>query len=336
MDGLVLTGGRLIRTTNTTPKMVSVIDVIKAITEKTNKYASDVLKDLAKRFEDVSGICRNFKFAGQGQRETPVTDAKGIVTIVNLLPGTKAAEFRASSADIIVRFLGGDETLIADIKRNRELQETASGDHPMRLFGEAVELVREEVALGNQEAWHIRREKGKVGYKAKQSALLSVLHDNGVQPTRSFFIQLNADTGKAVLGMAPHQFKRRAGIAKYKPTRDHATSAQLAAFAFAEEALKSRIVSENLTTPGRIITANEEVLKDIESACRKSGIHGRYISQPPSKPALLETPSTPIGNRPPAPPQPTPFLQYKAGVGGDEDGYSSDIDLVIDEAEVGC
>ena len=67
-------------------------------------------------------FCKNFQFEGQGQRPTPVVDARGLVTLLNLLPGHKAAAFRAKSADIIVRYLGGDPTLIAEINRNAEIQ----------------------------------------------------------------------------------------------------------------------------------------------------------------------------------------------------------------------
>ena len=74
-------------------------------------------------------------------RCTPVTDARGMVTIINLLSGSEAAKFRAASADIMVRFMGGDLTLIAEIQRNAEIQEQlhqTPGQNAFEMFGEAV------------------------------------------------------------------------------------------------------------------------------------------------------------------------------------------------------
>ena len=80
----------------------------------------------------------NLRFPGQGQRPTPVTDARGAVVIMNLLPGRKAAQFRLTCADVMVRFLGGDETLIAEIKRNHEFQGFVDETNPLAFFGDAA------------------------------------------------------------------------------------------------------------------------------------------------------------------------------------------------------
>ena len=81
----------------------------------------------------------DFKFPGRGQRNTPITDARGMVTILNLLPGRSAAAFRAASADVMVRFLGGDPTLVSEIKRNAERQLLLPADATARIFGEDVQ-----------------------------------------------------------------------------------------------------------------------------------------------------------------------------------------------------
>ncbi len=41
-----------------------------------------------------------FKFPGRGQQQTPVVGARGLVTIMNLLQGEKAALFRAAEAGV--------------------------------------------------------------------------------------------------------------------------------------------------------------------------------------------------------------------------------------------
>ena len=59
-----------------------------------------------------------------------------------LLPGQRAARIRQKSADILVRYLGGDPSLVGEIMRNRGYQEYLA-EHdpssPARLFGETIE-----------------------------------------------------------------------------------------------------------------------------------------------------------------------------------------------------
>lgn len=59
------------------------------------------------------------QFPGGGQQNTPVVDARGVVKIVNHLSGPRAATFRDACADIVVRYLEKDESLVQEIRRNR-------------------------------------------------------------------------------------------------------------------------------------------------------------------------------------------------------------------------
>ena len=43
---------------------------------------------------EVVALCYHFQFSGQGQRETPVANAKTLVQIILLLPGEQAAKVR--------------------------------------------------------------------------------------------------------------------------------------------------------------------------------------------------------------------------------------------------
>lgn len=139
--------GHTVRTTSESPRRVSVLDVIKVITG--NQQSAKTWLDLGRSHPEVITICNDFKFPGQGQRLTPVTDARGLVTIINLLPGDRAAKFRAKGADIVVRYLGGDESLVAEIEQNRSAQAGLPSKHPARVFGEDVEARR--VALAERE-----------------------------------------------------------------------------------------------------------------------------------------------------------------------------------------
>lgn len=123
--------------------MISIYDLIRAVTGVENPR--DAWLAIREQIEaEVVGSILNIPhiFDGQGQRDTPVTDAKGMVAIINRLPGKRAAQFRMKSADLVVRFLGGDQSLIDEIQRNSELQEALPSNHPARIFGETVEAER--------------------------------------------------------------------------------------------------------------------------------------------------------------------------------------------------
>lgn len=118
--------GQNIRYTRETPPKVSVYDVIRVITGTTNPHIV-----YARLKETHAGALTNslvFLFEGQGQHPTPITDAAGIIEIINLLPGTRAARFRKAGARVLVRVLGGDETLVTEIRENAGRLEALATD----------------------------------------------------------------------------------------------------------------------------------------------------------------------------------------------------------------
>ena len=98
---------RGIRKTAEDPPRVSVLDVIGAITDQDSGNCSNYYHRLTEQFPEVSRLCSLFKFPGRGQRDTPITCARGVVTIVMLLPGRAAAHIRKQAASTLVRYLGG-------------------------------------------------------------------------------------------------------------------------------------------------------------------------------------------------------------------------------------
>ena len=52
-----------------------------------------------------------------------MTDAKGIVEVIMLLPGQQAARVRRQAAELLCRYLGGDLALVDEVCRNRGFQE---------------------------------------------------------------------------------------------------------------------------------------------------------------------------------------------------------------------
>ena len=127
-----------IRKTAESPPRVSVIDVIILITGASRDESAHIHRRLCEAFPDVSTFGTNFKFSGQGQRNTPVADAVGITQIVLLLPGRAAAAARQSAAGVIVRYLGGDVSLVAEIMANHATQAELESDDPAAFFGQSL------------------------------------------------------------------------------------------------------------------------------------------------------------------------------------------------------
>src|SRR3569833_2051038 len=94
--------GSRIRKTNDTPPKISILDLIAMVTGTVNPRRA--WADLSKRFaeEDVRVSYGFAKFSGQGQTDTPVTNAAGVVIIINALGGARAAKFRQMFADTLV------------------------------------------------------------------------------------------------------------------------------------------------------------------------------------------------------------------------------------------
>ena len=131
-----------VRKTNETPPRISVIDVATFVT---GKSASNAARDVAfvrDRHPEVSQKLGHFLFPGQGQRNTPVTSATGIIEIVMLLPGRMASHVRRQASELLCRYLGGDIALVDEVCAIRGFQEewaVQETENAMRIFGERVE-----------------------------------------------------------------------------------------------------------------------------------------------------------------------------------------------------
>lgn len=100
-----------------TNEYVSVYDIIILATGQSKNSVTKTWVRLKETYgEEVAAFCRDLKFSGPGQRETPCVNAKGLVKLLMLIPGKLAQEFRNQTADIMLRYLGGDTTLINEIK----------------------------------------------------------------------------------------------------------------------------------------------------------------------------------------------------------------------------
>jgi hypothetical protein len=105
--------GKSVRVTSGTPKQVSIIDIINVVCRAGQPHK--VYNRIVEQHSSIMELVQKHKFDGPGQKPTPVTDARGLVTIIQHLPGENADRFRSGASDILVRFLGGDTTLADDV-----------------------------------------------------------------------------------------------------------------------------------------------------------------------------------------------------------------------------
>ena len=86
--------------------------------------------------------CRNYRFPGRGQKKTPITDLRGAIELTFLLPGRHAAQVRRQAAELLVRYLGGDLSLVDEVCMIHGLQEelaVRAPNDPRRIFGDTIE-----------------------------------------------------------------------------------------------------------------------------------------------------------------------------------------------------
>ena len=133
--------GQKVRYTREQPLQVSVFDIIRVVTN--SAYPHKIYSRLQIQYPEVWKGCPNLiKFSGSGEKPTPVCNVQTMIELINLLPGERAARFRQAGAKVLVRVLGGDETLVDEIRDNATRMEqnamaTSSEDvepHPMNMF----------------------------------------------------------------------------------------------------------------------------------------------------------------------------------------------------------
>jgi hypothetical protein len=110
---------------DTATKQGSVLDVINLINPTRDKStASKAISALKQVDEQLVNRIHKLRIIGKGKL-TPVANAR---TLIELLPGTAAREFRRSSANTVCRVLGGDLELVREMEaRHGTLQSTTEG-----------------------------------------------------------------------------------------------------------------------------------------------------------------------------------------------------------------
>ena len=115
--------------------LVSVIDVIAIVKKRDHNYAAKTHRTLLAEERVPEASMRPYGSLVHFLRGTnspplkgvvactmtPVATADQLVDIIWSLPGTR--DFRRNCATVCVRYLGGDETLVDEIRANRQAQQ---------------------------------------------------------------------------------------------------------------------------------------------------------------------------------------------------------------------
>ena len=105
-------------------QQVSVIDVIRLITGHKSNNASRVVSDLS---PELAQKMSQLRINGKGKK-TRVCDASTMVEIIWELPGKAAKVFRRQCAHYIVRILGGDASLVEEMRNRAETSTSSQRD----------------------------------------------------------------------------------------------------------------------------------------------------------------------------------------------------------------
>lgn len=106
---------------------LSVRDVIMHVCGQSLKTANKTWERLPdQQRQELRGDIRDFKFEGQGQKNMPVITVDGAMKLMMILPGKRAKAMRVHAADILSRFVMGHESLVTEIRQNRQMGPAAA------------------------------------------------------------------------------------------------------------------------------------------------------------------------------------------------------------------
>jgi hypothetical protein len=154
-------------------KMGSVYDVIRIVTGYAQKDIAHEYQGICKKFPDLMEKIQYFKFPGQGQRPTPVAYLNALMEIAWLCPGRHAKEFRRTGAVTLCRALGGDLSLVEEI-RHKHGEVAHTEEQSALLAGTGVttaEANGQAIVPADAQLDRYKAETAKIWAEAKQLQL---------------------------------------------------------------------------------------------------------------------------------------------------------------------
>ena len=203
---------------------ISVLDLIQRVLGASRSGAKMAWKRLQENHNDeVVTICHHFKFPGAGQRETPITDFRGAVELIMLLPGKKAAKVRRTAAELLARYLQADIALADDLIQRNDNQKDLE--------------------------WIDQRIKGKIERKELTGVMSAC-------SAKKCYREISSSTCLTVTSMTPRKFRTERNV---KKTRDGMTTSELNMIATTETLIKNNILKCHAHGDEEIIAAAHEV-----------------------------------------------------------------------------
>lgn len=99
--------------------MIFAVDLVMAFTGKNRNEAGEVLRKTLEGHSQPSKILEK-SFCGKGNGRTKLVTFEHAIELIMVLPGKVAKETRAKFADIIRRYMAGDESLVKEVRANAE------------------------------------------------------------------------------------------------------------------------------------------------------------------------------------------------------------------------
>jgi hypothetical protein len=189
----------------------SVYDLIQVVTGKRNPRQA--WNNLAEAYPEVVQKCDNFKFPGQGQKETPITDKKGWAHILGLLPGIAGKNYRTEAADLVIRYLDADVAIAESI----------------------VDRTNDEEGLNHLEA--------RIKSRRTRNYHTRTLCSRGVAG-RGYAICTNK-TYSGLYGTNAAGLRKRKGLPKKANVRDNMNTSELVEVSFSEDLSSRKIIQED-------------------------------------------------------------------------------------------
>jgi hypothetical protein len=103
---------------------LSIRDLIILICGKNNNDAGEVWRKLSAETKlELKEYIVKHQFEGRGNSKQPVITCKGGIKLLMWLPGEKAKSMRSAAAEILIRYVEGDQSLCLEIANNKQIGE---------------------------------------------------------------------------------------------------------------------------------------------------------------------------------------------------------------------
>ena len=106
-------------------KRISARDIISVVCKKDRNQAAEVWRNVVSEGKVIGKVNHftlvlEFQFSGRGQHKQPVLSLKEAFQLLMVLPGERAKQFRTSTAQLLLKYFAGDESLVNEIRANAQ------------------------------------------------------------------------------------------------------------------------------------------------------------------------------------------------------------------------